>query len=140
MRPRRHRTWVPGLSASLIDRMPSEPIKRLRDFARSREYECEIVGEEARVFMANGVSVRARVNELGQLSFRPWFGRMPAIYEMATSITLFAALLIFALANRSGGSHPYLPDLAIIVFIGNASFEISRLWKAKRFISEAQRA
>ena len=120
--------------------MPSEPINRLCDFARSRECECEVVGDEARVFIANGISVRARVNELGQFSFRPWFGRMPAIYEMATSMGFFTVLLVFALANRSDRSHPYLPYLAIIVFVGNACFEISRFWKAKRFISEAQHA
>jgi hypothetical protein len=120
--------------------MPSDPINRLREFALSRECECDIVGDEARVFIAKGVSVRARVGELGQLSFRPWFGRMPAIYEMAASITFFAALLAFALANRSDKSHPYLPYLALIVFVGNALFEISRFWKAKRFISEAQHA
>lgn len=120
--------------------MSSEPINRLCDFARSRECECEVVGEEARVFISMGVSVRARVNELGRLSFRLWFGRMPAIYEMATSIGFFALLLIFALANRSDRSHPYLPYLAVIVFIGNAYFEISRFWKAKKFISEAQHA
>src|ERR1700747_3263623 len=116
--------------------MPSEPIKRLCDLARSCECECEVVGDEARVFIANGVSVRARVNELGQLSFKPWFGRMPAIYEMAISIAFFAVLLIFALVNRGDRTHPYLPYLAVIVFVGNAHFEISRLRKAKKFISE----
>lgn len=120
--------------------MPSEPINRLCDFARSRECLCEIVGDEARVFIADGVSVRVRVNELGQLSFRPWFGRMPAIYEMATSIGIFTVLLVYAMANRFDRSHPYMPYLAVFVFAGNAYFEISRFWKAKTFISEAQRA
>ncbi len=120
--------------------MPSEPINRLCEFARTREFECEIVRDEARVFLANGVSVRARLNELGQLSFRPWFGRMPAIYEMTASIGFFAALLIFALVNRSDRSHPYFPYLAVIVFVGNAYFELSRFRKAKRFISEAEHA
>jgi len=120
--------------------MASEPINRLCDFARSRECECEIVGEEARVFVANGVSVRARVNELGQLSLRPWFGRMPAIYEVATSMTFFAVFLIFALANRPDRSHPYTPYLAIVVFVGNACFELSRFRKAQKFILAAQDA
>lgn len=120
--------------------MPTEAINRLRDFARSRECDCEIVGEEARIFIAKGVSVRARVDELGQICFRPWFGRMPAVYEMAVSITFFAALLIFALANRSDRSHPYTPYLAIIALVGNAHFEIRRFQQAKKFISEAQRA
>lgn len=117
-----------------------EPIKRLCDFARSRQCDCEVVGDEARVFIANGVSVRARMNELGQLSFRLWFGRMPAVYEMALSIGFFAVLLAFALVNRSDSSHPYFPYLAVAVFVGNAYFEISRLWKAQNFISEAQHA
>ena len=118
--------------------MPADAITRLCDFALRRECEYDIVGEEARVFVAKGVSVRARVDVQGQLSFRIWFGRMPAIYEMAFSITLFAGLLIYAFANYADRSHPYLPYLAVIAFVGNALFEISRLRKARNFITDAQ--
>ena len=125
--------------------MPSEPINRLLDFARGRDHECEIVGDEARVFIPNrpfrgSTSVRARLNELGQLSFELWFGRMPAIYEMAVSMTFFAVLLTIALVNRSDRSPPFVAYLAVIVFVGNACFEAWRFRKAKKFISEAKRA
>ena len=42
--------------------MPADAITRLCDFALRRECEYDIVGKEARVFVAKGVSVRVRVD------------------------------------------------------------------------------
>jgi hypothetical protein len=121
----------------MLDDMRTGALDRLCEFARSRDCECEIVRDEARIYLPK-TSIRARTNEAGELTYRIWFGRMPAAYEMTLSLSLFTALLIFALLNGSDKSHPYLPYLAIVVLVGNAHFEFSRLRRAKNFVADAQ--
>jgi len=117
--------------------MKTGTLERLCEFARIRDCECQIVGDEARIYLPRA-SIRARTNEAGDLAYRIWFGRMPAAYEMAISLSLFTGLLIFTFLNTADKSHPYLPYLAIVVLVGNAYFEFSRLRGARSFIADAQ--
>ena len=63
---------------------------------------------------------------------------MPAAYEMALSISFFAAVLVFSLVHGPDKSHPYFRQLSILAFVGNAFFEILRLRRAQHLIADAK--
>lgn len=118
--------------------MNSDTTDRLTEYLRLHSCDYERFEGEVRVFLDDGIVVHVRETD-GVASFRILFGKMPMAAAMASSISFFTLLLVMAFVVDDK-RHPYLPYLALAVFIGNLHFELSRHRTARRFIEDVGRA